>query len=391
VKRLESQLHDYRARAQGLLAAKDAEIQRLVHVAPTGPDAASLAVIADLTEQLRAVRAEADAARDAADAAAAAAANARAAAEVEAAHLREVSEHALAQAEAHVAAAARERQRAEALEARLAHRDSAVASAPAAPEAGAAATHAIAERDALRERVTGLEAEAASQLEMVEKMAAQREDALSLALEQISELRRELEDARKTVVGPLAPATPSGRASAFEVQERASVFGDPPDGLSLARRGSFDMEKMLSTSEAESSVALRGRAAVDPDALVRCEAALAETRRENADLLREVALHEEQVGVLKEVVREAERNDRRHEVSQNAQTMQFLKANVLNMYRTGEAERLLGPISSLLQFSAEEMAACRDGLERLKQGETPLLGAAAAVDSAAGFFGGLFG
>jgi hypothetical protein len=73
------------------------------------------------------------------------------------------------------------------------------------------------------------------------------------------------------------------------------------------------------------------------------------------------------------------------------QVMEFLKANIIKMYCTGEAERLLDPLSHLLSFSDTEMQLCRDGLARLQRESTPLAGANAAVDSATQYLGSLFG
>lgn len=83
------------------------------------------------------------------------------------------------------------------------------------------------------------------------------------------------------------------------------------------------------------------------------------------------------------------------------QVMEFLKANIINLYCTGEAERLLDPLSRLLAFSDREVAQCRAGLERLQNGDgggggagggnVPLAGAAAAVDSTTAYLGSWFG
>ena len=73
------------------------------------------------------------------------------------------------------------------------------------------------------------------------------------------------------------------------------------------------------------------------------------------------------------------------------QVMEFLKANVISLYCTGEAERLLDPISRLLAFSAKEVSLCKQGLAQLEARGVPLQGAAAAVDSATGYLGSWLG
>ena len=72
--------------------------------------------------------------------------------------------------------------------------------------------------------------------------------------------------------------------------------------------------------------------------------------------------------------------------------MEFLKANILSLYCTGEAERLLEPLARLLALSNKEVALCKEGLARHGGGgDVPLAGAAAAVDSATGYLGSWLG
>jgi hypothetical protein len=71
--------------------------------------------------------------------------------------------------------------------------------------------------------------------------------------------------------------------------------------------------------------------------------------------------------------------------------MEFLKANIINLYCTGEAGRLLDPIGRLLAFSDRDLDACRAGLVRQARDSVPLAGAAAAVDSATGYLTTFFG
>jgi hypothetical protein len=71
--------------------------------------------------------------------------------------------------------------------------------------------------------------------------------------------------------------------------------------------------------------------------------------------------------------------------------MEFLKANIISLYCTGEAERLLEPLSRLLSFSDSEVAQCQKGLQEIRKEGVPLAGAAAAVDSAAEYLGSWFG
>ena len=71
--------------------------------------------------------------------------------------------------------------------------------------------------------------------------------------------------------------------------------------------------------------------------------------------------------------------------------MQFLKANIISLYATGEAGRLLEPLSRLLAFSDAEVAQCLRGLEAGRRAGEPLPGAAAVVDSGLGYFGSWFG
>ena len=71
--------------------------------------------------------------------------------------------------------------------------------------------------------------------------------------------------------------------------------------------------------------------------------------------------------------------------------MEFLKANIVSLYVTGEADRLLDPLSRLLAFSAADVETCRAGLATQKAAAVPLAGAAAAVDSATDYLGALFG
>jgi hypothetical protein len=75
----------------------------------------------------------------------------------------------------------------------------------------------------------------------------------------------------------------------------------------------------------------------------------------------------------------------------SVQVMEFLKANIINIYCTGEAERLLDPLSRLLHFSDKEIALCRQGLQRLKDGGVPMAGAAKAVDSTTAYLGSWLG
>lgn len=48
------------------------------------------------------------------------------------------------------------------------------------------------------------------------------------------------------------------------------------------------------------------------------------------------------------------------------QVMEFLKANVISLYATGEAERLLEPFGQMLALSDTEKKQCREGLARWK-------------------------
>eukprot|EP00955_Chlamydomonas_euryale_P117218 366462-Chlamydomonas_euryale.AAC.3 len=82
---------------------------------------------------------------------------------------------------------------------------------------------------------------------------------------------------------------------------------------------------------------------------------------------------------LKEGLREAERTATL--LSRTGVDVQYLKNTVLRLYRTGEAESLLPVFGTILAFGPEELASCRAGLQRLKDGEVPLPGAAAAVDA----------
>jgi hypothetical protein len=62
--------------------------------------------------------------------------------------------------------------------------------------------------------------------------------------------------------------------------------------------------------------------------------------------------------------------------------MEFLKANIISLYATGEAARLLEPLSHLLSFSDEETRQCREGLSKWK---------ASDIDLSASYLGSLFG
>jgi hypothetical protein len=71
--------------------------------------------------------------------------------------------------------------------------------------------------------------------------------------------------------------------------------------------------------------------------------------------------------------------------------MEFLKANIISLYCTGEAERLLEPLSRLLVFSDAELAQCQGGLQEMRKAAVPLAGAAAVVDSATEYLGSWLG
>jgi hypothetical protein len=64
------------------------------------------------------------------------------------------------------------------------------------------------------------------------------------------------------------------------------------------------------------------------------------------------------------------------------QVMEFLKANVMSLYVTGEAERLLEPFGEMLALSDVEKKMCKDGLARWKGLEH---------ESSGGYLGALFG
>lgn len=63
------------------------------------------------------------------------------------------------------------------------------------------------------------------------------------------------------------------------------------------------------------------------------------------------------------------------------QVMEFLKANIISLYATGEAERLLEPFAQMLALSDTEKKTCKDGLAKWKGLE----------QDGGGYLGALFG
>ena len=152
--------------------------------------------------------------------------------------------------------------------------------------------------------------------------------------------------------------------------------------------GSFDFGEMLAgqTGEPPASDALVLARVQDLEArLHESQGRTSELQAENEELEADAARAEAQLAVLKNELREVERAGRRKEVSENEQVMEFLKANVVSLYCTGDAQRLLNPLGQLLSLSDTEKVKCSEGLKKWHPAE------ASTVTAATEYLGSWFG
>lgn len=231
VEKLQKEGAEYRGRAQALLAQKDKEIEG-VRSKGAGGEEKGVAEMIGMVSEMRSELAKKEV--DFAAALATVQEEKRAAEEraeraaQEANELRSSLDAALARS----AAADSLRQRATEAESRLAARDAAAAAAaaggaaPAAPSAG----DMRAQLEAARAEVVSSQAEHAA----FKDMAYAREDALSAALEQVAELKAELEDLKAAGAIP----TPSTPALGDQVSANGMVHAHSRGGMLESGHGS---------------------------------------------------------------------------------------------------------------------------------------------------------
>jgi chromosome segregation ATPase len=317
--RLDGEGRAYRSRAQALLASKDKELAGLRATgAETAPGVQELLVLvaelrAEAAAQAGAVAA-AVAARDEAEAMAAKRA-ASAVADTEVVRDR------LTAAERAAAEASQELQavqaRCTALEAQLQRRIAQADKSAAAPTVACSDEGAATLRAELQAALQELDAFRT----MAARMAEQREEALAEALEHVAALRAQLEARERTLPHPHTPALTEDPVHPVSTWPNSGHLApintrtpDPnPDAtLTLPRVSSFDMDTMM----APGATAARPQGAAAAAAM---EQRLAVVEAENGELAADLARAQEQMGVLKEELREVERVRQRSSTSSDGQ------------------------------------------------------------------------
>ena len=229
----------------------------------------------------------------------------------------------------------------------------------------------------------------ASQLEAVQQELSALKDSARLAIqskqaeviaarETIASLRSEI-GSLQTVIDGLKAATAARTASAVFTSHPHSLDQLSTDTFTLQQQRQ-QLERDVDTDSVMSGTTTNTMTATNTTSNIAAATAAAELARKEKDLNealrrivqlqheideleRESELRGVQELVLKEAVREAEREVERMKLAGKTVDMEYFKNVMLKLFETGEEESLLPVIGTMLQFSPSELHRCKQALD----------------------------
>ena len=212
------------------------------------------------------------------------------------------------------------------------------------------------EAESRREELNALRESSAIALQGKETELAAAKENCAILKEEILSLQVVIEGLKASAAARAASvAMAAGAGSTHSLERLPSDFGvgalpSPAQTVHDDDNDSIASASLAELAKREKELAIANRH-------------MSELRQEVGELERDVELRGVQEKVLKEAVRELTREIERIKLSNKSMDMEYFKNVMLKLFETGEEESLLPVVSTMLQFSPEELTRCRKGLE----------------------------